>query len=42
MKYTVFTKIVWFDFSGPKYLLGAELTLEFVDTKYMFFKFPLN
>lgn len=42
MNYTAFTKIVWFDFSGPKYILGADLTLEIVYTKYMFFKLPLN
>lgn len=42
MKYTLFDTVVWFDFDGPEYLIGASCLREIVDTKYMFFRFYLN
>lgn len=40
--YRMFTKVVWFDFDGPQYLIGKSYELEFIDTKYLCFKMYQN
>lgn len=40
--YTIFSRVVWFDFELPDYLIGAECITEAIDTKSMFFWYYLN
>lgn len=37
-KYKIFTKVVWFDFEGPSYLLGRSCDIELIDTEYLFIR----
>ena len=40
--YSIFTKVVWFDFTLPDYMFGRYCVLEFIDTEYLAFKVYLN
>lgn len=35
--YRIFTKDCWWDFDGPRYLLGQCVSKEAISTKFMFF-----
>jgi hypothetical protein len=41
-KYDIFDRVVWFDFEGPEYLIGAQCHRQFIDTRFLYFKLYLN